>query len=680
MTSLGLQYAIEKHILLDLNIDLHAPLVIIPSEGKFIEQANVLLVNLGRLKIFTHGKRSSAFEVRKLYEQGKDQKDIFEFMKKNCYDNFRVELSDLQILIAESNENWLTTLSDSVTSDMHLLSPLTLSINYSKCLIVDDPRLPLSIITGELPSISIIFSKARLILLVALMASIDFSGKDIPQPQPLSKAKGSSRMLLKYKELQDTAAKQTKRLLNTLPSESTKKEVIQLTTLQMKFIMSEFALKINNQEIIGGQSTEFVSFEVNSLECGLIQQTYVTHVSLLIGSIGLQLHRHEQVIEIIKTPSSGKVKECLFKAIYFQVNEKCPELHSTYKSCESCLSLNFEILYILLHQEGLLSVIRFTTDIQDEVNLLTQSSHKNRIVSAKSDKQLFSTSEHLIGQKKKARRKLPVVVATIKFKLMVILKEVEIKFGTDTSYISSWAIRGIDTTVVVKDTYTQINSILQEISIMDLNPSTLHKLILSGTEGVALTTQIVFNNSTVKSDISDMDVVVKLGEMRIVFLNWFVLNMLNFLNQFQAAQQKIIEASQAAAQTAKENMKEVYTKATKVSLNINLKAPIILFPVDSQNYNCLLLDMGVITLSNAFLNLDVENEEHPVVVDDLKITLTDLKVSRIKLNEEYQTITESSLLKPLSFNIAIKRNLSTWYTSIPDITVFGKIEMIEISH
>lgn len=49
MTSTGLQYAIDKHIRLDLHIDLHAPYVVIPYGGKYTGNEDVLVANLGKV-------------------------------------------------------------------------------------------------------------------------------------------------------------------------------------------------------------------------------------------------------------------------------------------------------------------------------------------------------------------------------------------------------------------------------------------------------------------------------------------------------------------------------------------------------------------------------------------------------------------------------------------------------
>lgn len=45
----------------------------------------------------------------------------------------------------------------------------------------------------------------------------------------------------------------------------------------------------------------------------------------------------------------------------------------------------------------------------------------------------------------------------------------------------------------------------------------------------------------------------------------------DFLDNFQVAQEKLVEASQAAAEVAKLNVQEAYTNAAKAELSLDLK-------------------------------------------------------------------------------------------------------------
>lgn len=72
----------------------------------------------------------------------------------------------------------------------------------------------------------------------------------------------------------------------------------------------------------------------------------------------------------------------------------------------------------------------------------------------------------------------------------------------------------------------------------------------------------------------------------------------NFLDNFQTAQQAIADASAAAAETAKQNMVEAYSNAKRMALNIRIKAPIIIVPVDSQSLQAISIDLGHLCITN----------------------------------------------------------------------------------
>lgn len=75
------------------------------------------------------------------------------------------------------------------------------------------------------------------------------------------------------------------------------------------------------------------------------------------------------------------------------------------------------------------------------------------------------------------RKKRSIVVETIKFKLSAELQELTLQFATDQTNISLVAIRGIISDIIVKETYTQVNANLQEISVIDLDPTSRYSLV-----------------------------------------------------------------------------------------------------------------------------------------------------------------------------------------------------------
>lgn len=184
MSATGLQYAIQQHTQLDLKIDLHAPYVIIPYGGKYTGVENVLVINLGYMKI-SSGDRTNSLDIRHLHARGAGGREILEEMIAQSYDKFILEFTDLQIVLAQGGEDWLKYVNESSVTPLHLLSPVNLNLTIFKCLITDDPHLPLVKIRGQLPSISINITDVRLLLLVALATSIPLPEESTPEPRPL---------------------------------------------------------------------------------------------------------------------------------------------------------------------------------------------------------------------------------------------------------------------------------------------------------------------------------------------------------------------------------------------------------------------------------------------------------------------------------------------------------------
>lgn len=77
----------------------------------------------------------------------------------------------------------------------------------------------------------------------------------------------------------------------------------------------------------------------------------------------------------------------------------------------------------------------------------------------------------------------------------------------------------------------------------------------------------------------------------------------SFLDNFQTAQQAIADASAAAAETAKQNMVEAYSNAKRMSLNVRIKAPLIIVPVDSKSLQAISIDLGHLCITNRCSNI-----------------------------------------------------------------------------
>ncbi|CAG9865247.1 unnamed protein product [Phyllotreta striolata] len=685
MSALGLQYTLEKHQVLDIDVDFEAPYLVMPYGGKFTGDENVIVVDLGNIKVKSLGRKADLGELRAELFKGLSQDEMLNYMQENAYDKFSLEMTRLQILVAQSDEDWKKTLHAQKITSMHLLQPVNLSINFSKSLITDDPRLPLTKIHAEIPSINIVVSDARLMLAIALLTSVDFPNKnDADEEFSLRRYPSSSSMHSLLKDIQMPKSTTLLPVEEVAQQPADNAEFIQL---QATFVMAQFTVTINEQQLISDRAVEMAKFSINTITCEMKQFPSVLKVEVNLVNMDFNVERENQTVKVIETPQIDGRENTLFKIKFTQVDPKHPDLHSVYHSCENSLALNFGNLSLTVHKEAILCILQFYSNIQDQLLPAQNDQIGNKFAAAKSLTRTISNSSsiHLLSVGKPSKKKRSSRVnETIKFKFAARLEEVTVKLSEDYKEIAKVSIAKCNVVTITKETYTQVNAVLGDFCVQDLNRLSAHKDILTQLEDESLQVQLVINNLENEdntSDLKNMEVTVYLGRTRIVFLNWFVSNIMTYLNQFQVAQEAIANASAAATEAAANNMKDVYVKAQKIALNIELKAPIILVPINSKSYDALYLDLGVITLQNEFINLDVKNDSgFPGVIDDLTVKLDQLKILRAHVDEYYTIVEEHIILEPTNLKLSIKRNLSiSWYTAIPDIDVSGKISKIQVN-
>lgn len=158
---------------------------------------------------------------------------------------------------------------------------------------------------------------------------------------------------------------------------------------------------MKHQEDIRSPLSNIASFYTKSLEFDLTQQTFNTKIVLRLGALGMRQYCENTEINTIHSPAFDDANQYLFQIQFIQVNKNSPEFHSTYKSCESALIFDFAKLGIALHQEGLLSLITFATNLQEEIEENWGNRSVDRVGSAALPdlkKQLSTISEEIVSQ------------------------------------------------------------------------------------------------------------------------------------------------------------------------------------------------------------------------------------------------------------------------------------------
>lgn len=396
---------------------------------------------------------------------------------------------------------------------------------------------------------------------------------------------------------------------------------------------------------------------------------------------------------MINTPMSAGGDEYLIVVHYVNVNKRSPEFFTRHGSVVKLLRLEFTSLDTLLHQEALIELLRFSTYIQDRMNSVEGAQRKKEVESSRPRPiRLTSIQEETSGffkeqlQKQRSRpsgRRKRQAVECVDLKVNAKIDSINLKISTAARDITAFYIEGISASFLSKSSYSQVNADLASISIKNLNPTSIYRDIVAVESAESLQIEtVMYNIEQWEMDKNNMSVKVTMGCYRIVFLNAFVTSIMNFLNNFQTAQKAIKDASAAAAVAARTNIKDVQESASRIELSVRIKAPVIYVPMNSKNEHSLMLDMGNLMICNVLKKLEVMNEEtgECPMVDEIKIELQNLKLSRVRLNvEKFTSENEVLLLEPVTFTLLMKRNLSTaWFTVVPDIDMSGRLNKINL--
>ena len=101
-----------------------------------------------------------------------------------------------------------------------------------------------------------------------------------------------------------------------------------------------------------------------------------------------------------------------------------------------------------------------------------------------------------------------------------------------------------------------------------------------------------------------------------------------FVDNFQTAKEALSAATAQAAEKAASSVRDFAQKSFRLSMDIRLKAPLIIIPQSSDSHNAFVVDLGLITVGNSFSLMSAEGLPLPAVVEKMDVKLTHLKLSR----------------------------------------------------
>ncbi|TMW44481.1 hypothetical protein DOY81_010441, partial [Sarcophaga bullata] len=242
----GMQYMIESHAIVELDITFMPNIIILPQGGKYIPgEQSLVVIGLGELKISSAPHRNKSKDITTMYQGGKDQDEILQTILEKAYDRFNVSIENIQIMVSRPGEDWDLCMKKLIACDLHLLRPTSVLIDAEVCVVDDDPRLPKTKVNILLPSIKLNLSEDRVLEALRVAMSIPLPKKEATaEPPKTNLLKSASQSTIMRSMPQFLNQDERRKTLSATAATALTPEVVQYTSLEVHFALKEFSIAL----------------------------------------------------------------------------------------------------------------------------------------------------------------------------------------------------------------------------------------------------------------------------------------------------------------------------------------------------------------------------------------------------------------------------------------------------
>ncbi|PNI62123.1 VPS13A isoform 8, partial [Pan troglodytes] len=446
---------------------------------------------------------------------------------------------------------------------------------------------------------------------------------------------------------------------------------VNMTTFKIRFEVPKVLIEFYH--LVGDCELSVVEILVLGLGAEIEIRTYDLKANAFLKEFCLKcpeyLDENKKPVYLVTTLDN--TMEDLLTLEYVKAEKNVPDLKSTYNNVLQLIKVNFSSLDIHLHTEALLNTINYLH------NILPQSEEKSAPVST-------TETEDKGDVIKKLALKLSTNEDIITLQILAELSCLQIFIQDQKRNISEIKIEGLDSEMIMRPSETEINAKLRNIIVLDSDITAIYKkaVYITGKEVFSFK-MVSYMDATAGSAYTDMNVVdiqvnLIVGCIEVVFVTKFLYSILAFIDNFQAAKQALAEATVQAAGMAATGVKELARRSSRMALDINIKAPVVVIPQSPVSENVFVADFGLITMTNTFHMITESQSSPPPVIDLITIKLSEMRLYRSRfINDAYQEVLD--LLLPLNLEVVVERNLCwEWYQEVPCFNVNAQLKPMEV--
>ncbi|KAL0934633.1 vacuolar protein sorting-associated protein vps13 [Colletotrichum truncatum] len=610
-TRAGLEFALEEHKTINAQLDLQAPLIIVPVSIA-VKESTCLILDAGHISVNSElVDHETMKQIQSKQRQSYTDED-FKRLESVMYDKFLVKLSSTQVLIGPSIE---VTKAQLVEKDdkqhLHVVERINVDFVVETSILPKAPNLTKLKVSGHLPLLHATVSDTKYKNLMRIIdVAIPKFGRDDQQVQ--------------IKDSEGQAVTTRPRGLSTASTRSrSRKEPSRRRSSQFPFMQQQTAIVIDeddddsdefedadggrdNKEQLKLQQRSFeFKFKVDTLKGSLYRsdpdkkkpdallvelvaenfdllfylRPYDMSAEVSLGSVTMDDFVDNPSAEFKSIVSSGdpddrEQNRSLVNVKFTRVNRQSPEFMTVYEGVETNVTAAISTINLIVTRKTLLTLLDFI--------LATFTGNNNEAASNQEQKAISDSEDDEDGVEiavEGPSEDAPVNTGSIRVK--VDLKSIRLILNNDGIRLATLSFNHADVGVFLLGKTMRVNAKLGNLNLVDdvnqgvSEESNLRKLISIQGDELADFRYETFDATNKKAYPGyDSSVYLRAGSVKLNFMEEPFRKIIQFLVKFGKMQAIYNAARQAAASQAS----QIQQSTSRFKYDVVVKTPIVVFP------------------------------------------------------------------------------------------------------
>jgi vacuolar protein sorting-associated protein 13A/C len=698
-TRAGLEFALQEHKTMNAQLDIHAPLIIIPES---ITKKSTLCLILDAGHVGLNSELVDKETMREIQSKQKTQysESDYKQLEGLMYDKFILKLDSTQVLIGpgiEATRKQLT--SDSDSQSYHIIDRINMDFVLETSIIPKATDLTKTRISGHLPVLHASISDRKYKDLMKLIdiaipkfdtdESLDGRTK-APVKSPRALKAESSARADRPKDTESRPRSKSFQVQTQMhdivldedtddekpgagkSSKASKNEDVNLYQRNFEF---NFTVDLLQGSLYRADPTEskpdqlLVELVAEHFHLGFYLRPYDMVAEVLLRSLSVEDHIEHNPSPAFKNIVSSqdiheKDEKDLFNLKFVKVNKDSPDFESTYESIATNLDVSISTLNLVVTRKTLLTLLDFV--------LVTFASPN--------ESQQLDSAESASKEQSQQRPDAQPTKNADKIRIKVVLHRIALVLNNDGIRLATLSLHTADVGIFLVEGSMRIGARLGSLSLVDdinqgaSEESSLRQLITIQGDELADFRYQTYDPKGASYPGYDSKVFLRSGSIKVNFVEEPFRKIINFLVKFGKMQAIFNAARQAAANQAS----QIQEGASKMVFDLVIKTPIVVFPrvmVQHQRRDLLTAYLGEIYASNKFAT--VKGSANGTSVNKLSAGIRNIRLTsnfhyRDDQSEELEMIEKVDLdfkIKYLEHEAGIQR---------PDLEVEGTMSPVNL--